>query len=161
MKVSAQEEYGLRCMLQVAAQPPTEPMTLAEIARREGMSVPYVAKLMAALRQGALVESVRGRSGGYVLTRAPENISVLDVMLALGERLFDSEYCDRYHGTNDESCVHAHGCSIRSVWTRVETIVSDVLRRITIADLLRLEEQALLRSLDDRQKLSLLHVEPR
>jgi Rrf2 family protein len=162
LKVSSQEEYGLRCMLQVAAQPPTEPMTLTEIARREGMSVPYVAKLMAALRQSGLVESVRGRSGGYVLSRPPARISVLDVILALGEQLFDSEYCDRYHGANDESCVHSNGCSIRSVWTRVESIVSDVLRRISLADLIRFEEEALLRSLDNRSKLSaLLHLEPR
>lgn len=160
MKVTAQEEYGLRCLLQVAAAPAGAPVTLTEIARREGMSVPHVAKLMGALRQGGLVESVRGRAGGYVLARAPEQVSVLEVLMGLGERLFDSEYCTRYHGTNDEACVHASGCSIRSVWSRVESIVSDVLRRTTIADLLRMEEAALLRSLDDRQKLGLLHLEP-
>lgn len=160
MKVTAQEEYGLRCLLQVAAAPAGEPVTLTEIARREGMSVPHVAKLMAALRQSGLLESVRGRAGGYVLTRAPEQVSVLDVLMGLGERLFDSEYCTRYHGANEAACVHADGCSIRSVWSRVETIVSDVLRRTTIADLLKTEEAALLRSLDDRQKLGFLHLEP-
>jgi Rrf2 family protein len=162
MKVSAQEEYGLRCLLQVAAAPPAEPVvTLTEIARREGLSVPHVAKLMGTLRNGGLVESVRGRSGGYTLARPADRISVLDVLSALGERLFDSEYCERYTGSDDSECVHASGCAIRSVWSRVEAIASDVLRRTTLAELLRLEEAALSRSLDDRQKLSVLHIEPR
>ena len=86
MKVSAQEEYGLRCILQIAAQSSSEPLTLAEIARREGMSVPHVAKLMGHLRHAGLVEGVRGRSGGYVLTRPAGSISVLDALSALGER---------------------------------------------------------------------------
>jgi Rrf2 family protein len=161
MKVTAQEEYGLRCLLQVAAAPSADPVTLTEIARREGMTVPHVAKLMALLRQRGLVESQRGRSGGYVLARAPEQVSVLDVLHALGDHIFDSEYCERYHGVDDKACVHVDGCSIRSVWTRVESIVSDVLRRTTIADLIRMEEGALARSLDDRTRLSaLLHLEP-
>jgi Rrf2 family protein len=161
MKVTAQEEYGLRCLLQVAAQPSGEPLTLTEIARREGMTVPHVAKLMGLLRQRGLVESVRGRSGGYVLTRPPEQVSVFDALIALGDRIFDAEFCERYHGADDQACVHVGGCAIRSVWTRVESIVSDVLRRTSVADLIRFEEGALLRSLDDRSRLStLLHLDP-
>jgi Rrf2 family protein len=161
MKVTALEEYGLRCLLQVASPPAADPMTLTEIARREGMTVPHVAKVMGMLRQHGLVESVRGRSGGYVLSRPAEQISVLDVLLSLGDRLFDAEYCDRYHGTDDKACVHVEGCSIRSVWTRVESIVSEVLRRTTVADLKRNQEDEVLRSMDERARLSaLLHLEP-
>jgi Rrf2 family protein len=162
LKVTAQEEYGLRCLVQVAAQPATAPITLTEIARREAMSVPHVAKLMGFLRNAGLVDSVRGRSGGYVLTRPAERISVYEALVGLGERLFDAEYCGRFHGTDDQACVHVGGCTIRSVWNRVESIVSDILRQITIADLLRMEESVLQRSLDDRSRLStMLHLEPR
>jgi len=115
---------------------------------------------MAALRQASLVESVRGRSGGYVITRQADQISVLDVWSGLGEQIFDSEYCERFHGVEDKACVHVNGCSIRSVWSRVETLISDVLRRTSLADLLRYEESALTRSLDERAKLSVLHIEP-
>ncbi len=162
MKVTAQEEYGLRCLLQVAAAPESEPVvTLTEIARREGLTVPHVAKLMGTLRNGGLVESVRGRSGGYSLTRPADQISLLDVLSALGERLFDSEYCGRYTGPETQECVHVSGCAIRSVWSWVEAIASDVLRRTTLAELLRLEERALSRSLDDRRRLTVLPIEPR
>jgi len=156
MKVTAQEEYGLRCLLQVAAHTAAEPITLTEISGREGMSVPHVAKLMGFLRQSGLVDSVRGRSGGYVLTRPANQISVFDVLTGLGERIFDAEYCGRFHGADDQECVHVGGCSIRSVWSRVEAIVSDVLRKTTVADLLRMEESAMQRSLDDRARLSSL-----
>jgi len=162
MKVTAQEEYGLRCLMQVAARPPGAPATITEIAAREAMSVPNVAKLMGFLRQAGLVDSVRGRSGGYVLARPAEQISVYDALLGLGERLFDGEYCGRFHGPDDQDCVHMGGCTIRSVWSRVESIVGDVLRRTSIADLLRMDESVLQRSLDDRSKLSaMLHLEPR
>ena len=161
MKVTAQEEYGLRCLLQVAAQTTEDPLTLTEISRREGMTVPHVAKIMGLLRQKGLVESVRGRSGGYVLSRPASRISVLEVLLALGDRIFDSEYCDRYAGADQKQCVHVTGCSIRPVWSRVEAIVSDVMRRTSIADLIRLEEQALSRSMDERSRLgTLLHLDP-
>ena len=83
-------------------------------------------------------------------------------MRALGERLFDAEYCERFHGTDDQACVHVGGCTIRSVWSRIEAIVGDVLRQTTIADLLRMEESVLQQSLDDRSRLStMLHLELR
>jgi len=162
MKVTAQEEFGLRCLLQVAAATGDEPVTLTEIGSREAMTVPHVAKVMALLRHAGLVESMRGRSGGYVLSRAADRISVLDALRALGERLFDAEYCERYHGPDDAACVHSGACSIRPVWSQIETIVSDVLRRTTIAELLRTEEGAMRASLDVRQRSSaLLHIEPK
>ena len=67
MKISAQEEYGLRCLLQLAQSGDKGSATLPEIAAAEGLSVPYAAKLLSVLRQAGLIESVRGRSGGYRL----------------------------------------------------------------------------------------------
>lgn len=69
MKITAQEEYGLRCLLRFARTGTEAVLTISEIAAAEGLSVPYVAKLLAILRQGGLIESVRGRSGGYRLAR--------------------------------------------------------------------------------------------
>ena len=68
MKISAQEEYGLRCLLRLA-KAESGVATLPEVAAAEGLSVPYVAKLMAVLRHAGILDSVRGRSGGYKLAR--------------------------------------------------------------------------------------------
>src|SRR5437773_11802699 len=113
MKISAQEEYGLRCLLRLT-QTPTAAQTLPEVAAAEGLSVPYVAKLMAVLRDAGLTESVRGRSGGYTLARPPEEIGLGSLLLVLGEPLFDEPgYCDRHAGaSSDGICVHKGGRSL-------------------------------------------------
>ena len=72
MHLSAQEEYGLRCLVQLARHVGEEPMRIQEIARAEGLSSEYVAKLMRILRNGNLVDSTRGASGGYRLPQADE-----------------------------------------------------------------------------------------
>ena len=138
MKVTAQEEYGLRCMIQMAVSSLEHPLTIHEVAGREGLSIPYVSKLMARLREAGLVDSVRGRAGGYFITRPPEKVSVSEIMASLGDRLFEQQYCERYPGDEAE-CVHMGGCSIRSLWGTLEGLVEQVLRRTTLADLMKSE----------------------
>lgn len=139
MKVTAQEEYGLRCMMQVAGFGPERPLTIQEIAAREGLSSPYVAKLMNLLREAGLVDSVRGRSGGYYIARAPESISISEILAALGGHIFEPHYCERFPGDGAE-CVHLGDCSIRSLWGTLEGLVDQVLRRTSLADLLKSEQ---------------------
>lgn len=140
MKVTAQEEYGLRCLVQLAhSHAQSKPLTIPEIAVAEGLSAPYVGKIMTALRTGGLVSSVRGRAGGYVLSRNPRAITLDEVLTVLGGRLFASSYCEKYHGDRTD-CVHTADCTLRSVWGSIELIVGSVLRRMNLADLIDTEE---------------------
>src|SRR5258708_12836034 len=75
MRLTAQEEYGLRCLLQVARGEEGS-VTTPEIAEREGLSQAHVHKLMGLLRRAGLVESVRGRKAGYQLARPAGQINV-------------------------------------------------------------------------------------
>jgi Rrf2 family protein len=134
MKITAQEEYGLRCLLQLARHRGAEPLTVGAIAEEEGLSIPYVGKLMGHLRQRGLIESVRGRSGGYVLTKPAEEITLADALEALGGSFFSSGFCDEHNGTSAR-CVHLGECSIRSLWGVLGDIFDRVLRRTTLADL--------------------------
>ena len=84
MKITAQEEYGLRCLLRLARAEDGQSLTIPEIAAAEGLSVPYVAKLLSVLRQAGLIESVRGRAGGYRLARPPAEIGLGSVLLVAG-----------------------------------------------------------------------------
>ena len=63
MKLSSQEEYGLRCLLRVGRAAPGESLTIAELSRAEGISEPNVAKMMRVLRRGGFVNSTRGQAG--------------------------------------------------------------------------------------------------
>src|SRR5215470_3134507 len=134
MKITAQEEYGLRCLLELARHHGAEPLTLGAIAEEEGLSIPYVGKLMNHLRQSGLVESVRGRSGGYVLTRPAEEVTLADALEVLGGSFFSSGFCDEHNGTHAR-CVHLGECSIRSLWGVLGDIFDRVLKGTTLADL--------------------------
>jgi Rrf2 family protein len=142
MKITAQEEYGLRCMVQLARHKADEPLTIAEISRREGLSLPYVGKLMNLLRQAGLVESLRGRTGGYVLPRSPEEITLDTVVGVLGGELFEEDHCQR-HPAGNPACVHTGDCAIRSVWIALRRLMHEMLSRTSLADLLKTEEQVL------------------
>ncbi len=141
MKVSAQEEYGLRCMLQIARRQSgghEEPLTLAEIGRDEGLTIPHVAKLVRSLRTAGLVRSALGRRGGYTLARGADSISVAEILHALGGRLYDPEYCDRHTG-DLEICIHTGDCTIRSLWGVLETLLEDVLSKTMLSEMVRTE----------------------
>ena len=137
MKVSAREEYGLRCALQLARRQGAgngNPLSLGEIARDEGLSVPHVAKLIRGLRRAGLVRSVLGRTGGYVLARDAAAISVQEILDALGGKLYDTNYCQRYSG-DLSVCTHMGDCSIRSLWGVLESILGRVLGRTMLSEL--------------------------
>jgi len=164
MKVTAQEEYGLRCLVHLASASPEKPLTVHEISEREGLSAPYVAKLLNPLREAGIVDSVRGRAGGYHLTRPAEQINLAQIMSALGGQIFESHYCERFPG-EAEACVHLTDCSIRSVWGAIEGLVDQVLRRTSLADLMK-SEMRLGADIQQRQRrnlpvLSGIHSEER
>ena len=143
MKVSSQEEYGLRCMLQLARRQQSgdaHPLTLAEVARDEGLTVAYVAKLVRRLRRAGLVRSVLGRSGGYTLARQASEISVLEILGALGGKLYTSDYCRRFSGER-ATCMHMGDCSIRSLWGIVEGLLDRVLGATMLKDLIGSEKR--------------------
>ncbi len=140
MKLSSQEEYGLRCLLQIAKQGEGGSLTIAEMSHREGISAPNVAKLMRILRRAGLVRSTRGKSGGYSLKHPPGEVPVGDVLGALGGRLFDATFCDRHTGVEDR-CLNNTDCSIRPVLRFVQDAVDQVLGQLTLQSLLRPERE--------------------
>lgn len=144
MKITSQEEYGLRCLLRLARAEEGHSLTIPEIAAAEGLSGPYVAKILAVLRQGGLIDSARGRAGGYRLAQPPADITLGRVLSVLGEPLFDDPgYCERHRGTEsrDGLCVHHGGCTLRALWQTLEHWMSHALARVTVADLLQGSDQ--------------------
>lgn len=148
MQLLATEEYGLRCLVQVARHEGERPLTIPEIAAAEGLSTEYTGKLMRALREGGLVKSTRGAGGGYRLARPADDLTPWDVISALGGSLFPESFCDTHPGQRRD-CVHNADCSIRALWRRVEGAVRAVLSSVTLADLRR-EESVMAIWLDSR-----------
>jgi Rrf2 family protein len=140
MKLSAQEEYGLRCLLHLAHVPPDESLSIPQISRAEGLSIPNVAKLMRLLRIGGFVSSVRGQAGGYTLARPAEKITVGEVLELLGGTLFGSSFCQRHSGVLDE-CTRKGDCSVGCLWGAMQHMVEGLLKKTTLKDLLRGERE--------------------
>jgi len=136
MKLSAQEEYGLRCLLRVARQETGASLTILEIAESEGLAPHNVAKYLRILRNGNFVDSERGQHGGYSLAGSAATIAVGDVLACLGGRLYDTEFCGHFSGA-EEVCQHSSlDCSMRSLWARVQGAVDEVLGTTTLENLL-------------------------
>jgi len=137
MKVSAQEEYGLRCLLQLASLGPGESLTLGQIAEREGISQANAGKLMWLLNKAGLVASSRGTKGGYRLARPAAEIRLSEIIKVLDEDAVEG-HCKSYPGVLD-ACVHTGDCGIRSVLVNVHEIVARALSGITLAQLVGTE----------------------
>jgi Rrf2 family protein len=118
----------------------TASLSIPEISKAEGLSVPNVAKLMRLLRLGGFVKSVRGQAGGYVLSRPAAQIMVGPVLDSLGGRLFGSNFCTRHAGRAD-ACVHLTDCGLRPLWSSLQQLVGTILDRTSLADLLRPEAE--------------------
>jgi Rrf2 family protein len=139
MKISAQEEYGLRCLLQLArADSLGESLTLAQIARREGISVANAGKLMWILNKAGFVQSQRGTKGGYRLSRPASVIHLNEVISVLDDESVET-HCKSYSGVLD-SCVHTGDCGIRPVIVELHQIVDKALGEITLSQLLGTEK---------------------
>ena len=133
MKISAQEEYGLRCLVQLANLAEGETLTLPQIAEREGISTANAGKLMWLLNKAGFVHSTRGTKGGYFLARPATEIRLSEIIKVLDEDVL-AKHCESYTGVLD-SCVHKGDCGIRPVIVGLHEIVEYALSQIALSQL--------------------------
>lgn len=141
MKISAQDEYGLRILLRIARTDSEEGLSIPQISEQEGMSASYVGKLTRALRIAGFIESNRGQKGGYVLAKSPNEINVGEVLHALGGTLFDEGFCNK-HSAGFKICTNSVDCSVRSLWRVVQQALDHVLSQVSLEDLIGSETQS-------------------
>ena len=135
MKISSQEEYGLRCLLQLARGGDGQMMTVKDIATKEQLSSAYVEKLLRVLAKSGLVHSTRGTKGGYTLNRPPAQVTLGEVIRVLGRVQTTEHICHQFTG-NQDVCVHFSNCGIRSVWSGLTSYIQQFLDHTTLASLL-------------------------
>lgn len=135
MKFSAQEEYGLRCLVALALEGDGGFLTIPEISDREGLTPSHVAKLLSILRKAGFVSSTRGQAGGYSLAMKPNEINVRAVLEALGGRLYGEKFCERHSGLLAR-CVHDADCVVRPLWTRIQSAVDLAIEGMTVQQLI-------------------------
>lgn len=139
MRVTTWTEYSLIITLHLAQRQREGNATVAarELAEIEGLPTDYTEQIFLRLRRAGLVGSVRGAKGGYYLDRAPEEITVHDVMTACEHQTFEVN-CHS-HPVDDDRCSPRTACSIRPVWEELQQRIDSFLSGITLADLMNQE----------------------
>lgn len=132
MRISAKELYGLRAMSEFARHFGQGPVSLADVARSQGISQPYLEQIAIDLRRAGLLHSKRGAQGGYFLARAPQATTAGDVIRALEGSILPVQCVAEQSCT---PCAREDGCSTRTIWEQVRERLVETLDAITLADL--------------------------
>jgi Rrf2 family iron-sulfur cluster assembly transcriptional regulator len=129
MKLTTRGRYAVTAMLDLAMHESKGPVSLAEIATRQGISLSYLEHIVARLRKCELVRSTRGPGGGYTLSRNAGNISAADVICAVDEKM-DITRC---HGL--ENCQGEQRCLTHDLWKDLSDQIQEFLSSIDLAQL--------------------------
>ena len=131
MKFSTRGRYGVRAMFVLAQNNGKGPLPLKQIAEAQGLSEPYLEQLIGDLRKAALVKSIRGAQGGYLLARTPKEITIGDIIRVMEGPIAPAECV-----MGEDECLKSEKCVTRLIWERVRDSVSHVLDSITLFDML-------------------------
>ena len=141
MKITAQEEYGLRVLIRIAGCKTRQGMSIPQLSEAEGLTSHYVAKLTRLLRIAGFINSTPGLKGGYVLARPAEEIVINDVLKALGGALFDQKFCNTHAGSV-RLCNNSVDCSARSLWQMIQYTMDKLLNQVTLHHLVHPENES-------------------
>ena len=136
MMISTRGRYALRVLLELARQGDDSFVPLKDITAKEQISQKYLEAIMSTLSKGGLVEGAHGKGGGYRLTRPPQDYRVGEVLRLTEGSLAPVECVDCL----SEPCLRAEACPTRPLWTRLDGLISDYLDSVTLAALLREQE---------------------
>jgi len=135
MMVSTKGRYALRIMIDLAAHRDSGYISLADVAKRQYVSLKYMEAIVSVLNKAGFVESQRGKDGGYRLTRAPEFYTIGSI-LKLTEGSLAPISCAEFGSGAPDACAMAGSCITLPMWQHLDEIVDGYLENITLADLL-------------------------
>ena len=133
MKLTSKGRYAVMAMADLAKNNVKEPTSLTEISLRRGISIDYLEQLFSKLRKNNLVHSVRGPSGGYVLSKPPDEIKLLSIINAVDEKI-KTVKCrkESKKGCNGKSIK----CITHNLWDELETHINKFFENNTLEDIL-------------------------
>jgi len=131
MKLSTKGRYGVRLMLDLAAHYGERPVLLREISEREDISEKYLWHLINPLKSTGLINSTRGAHGGYVLAKAPSEVSVKDIL-----EVVEGPICLVDCIEKPATCKRSDFCIARDLWGDASKVLAETLAKTTLASLL-------------------------
>lgn len=139
MKITAQEEYGLRILIRIGGCKNLTGISIPQLSEVEGLTSHYVAKLTRVLRLEGFINSTPGNKGGYILAKPASEIKIKNVLEALGGALYNKNFC-AIHTGESKLCTNSVDCSARSLWQMIQFTVDQLLEKVTLDDLVNTEK---------------------
>ncbi|MBI9097074.1 MAG: Rrf2 family transcriptional regulator [Spirochaetaceae bacterium] len=132
MKLSTKVRYGMRAVVEIAhSTRENKTLTISTIAESQQLSQKYLESLLVKLKKRKILQSLRGQKGGYLLNKAPGDITVYDIAEAL-----DGEFNLVDCSEKGETCPRLGQCSTINLWTHLTNTLVDEMKKITISDLI-------------------------
>ena len=133
MKLSSKGRYAVMALADIAKFEPNDPISLRDISLRQGISLVYLEQLFLKLKKNQIVQSVRGKNGGYILTKKASEIKISDVFLAVEEKV-KTIGCEKH---SKKGCnVKSVKCNTHNLWDELENYINDFFERKTLKDLI-------------------------
>jgi Rrf2 family transcriptional regulator, iron-sulfur cluster assembly transcription factor len=134
MKLTTRGHYSVKAMLDLSLQPNYGPASVSAIATRQFLPIPYLEKLLIELRRAGLVKSIRGVNGGYKLAKKPTQISLSDILIAVGESMVVDFPSAQAEGKSTDDHLATDWVTLM-VWRRLNEKLQAALSSISLADL--------------------------
>jgi len=132
MKISTKGRYGVRAMFELAKNYGSYPVSVKTISQRQEIPLSYLEQILNQLNKAKLVRSVRGPGGGFILTRKPEDIKIIDIILVLEESLSPVFCVDE---SENSQCKRINSCVAYFLWKKLDKKIREVLEGTTLKDL--------------------------
>ncbi|MCD4827990.1 MAG: Rrf2 family transcriptional regulator [Candidatus Cloacimonetes bacterium] len=136
VKLSTKCRYGTRAITEIARGWPDATVKKRQISQRQTIPASYLENILLELKRSGLVTATRGAKGGYRLTRAPEDICVLDILSAFGDSLVPVDCVD-----DPDCCSRTKRCVFRHVWMQLHKAQEEALSGVTVQDLIDEENE--------------------
>ncbi len=134
MRITSSIEYATRLMTTLAREHGKAPVPSERLAESDNIPADYVSQILVKLRRAGLVDSHRGSTGGYSLSRPPSEVTLGQVVRAVDGDVFE-DVCGKYDG-GTKDCRHQSGCTISPVWRRLSGLITQYFESVTLAGLL-------------------------
>ena len=131
MKLSTKARYAIMAMTDMLTLNTSEPISLASIAERQALPLPYLEQIFAKLRKNGLVKSARGSSGGYILAREASIITIFDIVVSVDKKLKTTRCQDHSPIGCQPDGVR---CLTHHLWSKIDDVMEMFLKNVTLND---------------------------